>query len=639
MLAGRQDCGVGDFQRQRPLAIHLQENPMRSLSFAFSVVGLALLLDSSASACGGFFCGAQPVDQTAERILFEVGSDSVTMTTQISFRGRAEDFAWVLPLRDVPDPNSLAVFSQRALVALDAQSGPTFSYPQDEQCYRAVPALAPTANSAGAEDGGVDVLLQAEVGEYSAAVIASSDPAALVEWLRDNEYRITEAMEPYIELYTEEGLKFLALKLNDTADVNNLKPFRFTLPGTTPTIPLRMTALAAEPEMSVVVWVLGARRFEGKNWANLEIADDQIRFNPFGFGFQPQTNWAKLVAQAVDGAAGQGWVTEFAGSSASYRDSVQNQLQSGFFPNPEDRVAAEQLLQVLETHPYLTRLYSRLSAEEMTSDPVFGLSAEGDVARNHQLSRFVNGEDQCADQRMDSLDPCDFATCGAGGLCRPVDAPGVSNNASTMVRVAGCACVPGATARTTLGAGGGAETVCQDGRLSFMNPGDRDEGSGAVLPDPCAGFSCGDRGRCTAVNLTPTCVCDQGFVAIGSLDDQTGARTTSCVEPLERVPVNFYAQRLAELPANLPGGRVVEVPPVMGSDPEPDPITFPMPRPNPEQVGPADPNLPGATAASSSDGGCSLSRSPARDGVVAPWIAVIAALGASRLRRRSHRAS
>src|SRR6187399_564837 len=83
----------------------------------------------SAQACGGFFCGRTPVDQTAERILFEIGDESVTMTTQISYNGAAEDFAWVLPLLEVPDPDSLAVFSQRALTGLDAASGPTFYSP------------------------------------------------------------------------------------------------------------------------------------------------------------------------------------------------------------------------------------------------------------------------------------------------------------------------------------------------------------------------------------------------------------------------------------------------------------------------------------------------------------------------------
>src|SRR3954453_15184245 len=88
-----------------------------------------LLTSSDAQACGGFFCGSQPVDQTAERILFEVGEDSVTMTTQISYSGKAEDFAWVFPLGAVPEVDSLAVFPQKALHALDANTGPPFSVP------------------------------------------------------------------------------------------------------------------------------------------------------------------------------------------------------------------------------------------------------------------------------------------------------------------------------------------------------------------------------------------------------------------------------------------------------------------------------------------------------------------------------
>lgn len=71
-----------------------------SLALA-SAVG-STLIAHEARACGGFFCGQQPVDQTAERILFEVGPDSVTMTSQISYSGDAADFAWVLPLGSVP---------------------------------------------------------------------------------------------------------------------------------------------------------------------------------------------------------------------------------------------------------------------------------------------------------------------------------------------------------------------------------------------------------------------------------------------------------------------------------------------------------------------------------------------------------
>lgn len=570
-----------------------------------SSLGLAALLlvalnTPHAEACGGFFCGQAPVDQTAERILFEVDQSSVTMTSQIAFAGEAEDFAWILPLAAVPAVESLSVVPQRALDALDAQSGPQFLLPDDPACsdYRGCPNCAGGAPLPQAQDDSaespVDVYVQTTVGEYDVAVVGSEDPAALIQWLRDNNYRVTPPMEPYIELYTSEGLRFLALKLLPEADVNQLSAFRFTLPGTTPSIPLRMTALAAEPEMAVVVFVLADQRFEGKNWGNVEIADSKIRFDPYSF-FPLRTNWSTLVAQAVDEAGGQGWVTELAGSSQPYAQLVQNQIDSGFFPMPADEAAARALLASFENHPYMTRLYTRLSAEEMTSDPIFGRSSAGDVARTRQLSRVVDGVDQCVDNS--STNPCDFATCGAGGLCRPVP---VTTNGSTT-EVAACACLPGATARTTFAADGTATVVCQDGRMSFLNPGDRELDTLGFLPDACVDFDCGDNGRCVPMNLTPTCVCDEGYVARGALGS-AGERRTTCVVPPEPVPAAFYSQRLRALPEELPGGRVIAIAGdapvdgmpggVDGSDPEDE--TFPMPRPT------------DAVARSSSDGGCAL---------------------------------
>ena len=557
-----------------------------------------------AAACGGFFCGQQPVDQTAERILFEVGQDSVTMTTQISYSGAAEDFAWVLPLSAVPDPNSLAVTQLKALVALDANSGPRFNTPTDPACTRLLPDYDAVASPAVTEGGAppVEVYIRQTVGDYDVAVIESADPAALIAWLRSEGFRITTPMEPYIERYTSEGLKFLALRLVDAADVTDIKPFRFTLPGTTPTIPLRMTALAAEPEMSILVFVLAEERFEGKNWPNVAIADDQIRWNPYGFN---QTNWTSLVAQAVDTAGGQGWVTEFAGLAEDYAGLVRLQVQNDNFATDEDRLAAAELLAAFEAHPYLTRMYTRLSAEEMSSDPVLGRTSLGDVSNVHQLSRFVNGEDMCVDNT--STDPCDFTTCGAGGLCRPITVPDSPYAAAEV----GCACVPGATARATFAPDGTPTVICQDGRMSFVNAGDREAPDADVVPDACAGFDCGEHGQCTAMNMTPTCVCDQGYVAQGD-GASDGSRRVTCVMPAEPVPAEFYDKRLPAL-SELGGGRSVEVPPVMPDTEDPG-AAFPMPR--------AD-----------SGGGCSLGSGTA--GARGAGLGLLAAaLGAAAARRR-----
>jgi hypothetical protein len=89
--------------------------------------------------------------------------------------------------------------------------------------------------------------------------------------------------------------------------------------------------------------------------------------------------------------------------------------------------------------------------------------------------------------------------------------------------------------------------------MSFVNPGDKDA-SGAVMIDPCKNFDCGKSGECLAVNMTPTCVCDHGYVALGNFATD-GSRSTRCEQPMMAVPDAFYGQRLPDLPEDLPGGR------------------------------------------------------------------------------------
>jgi len=512
----------------------------------FLVVGLQA--PRTAEACGGFFCGQVPVDQAAERIVFAVDRErnETTMIVQIAYQGAAPDFAWVVPLAQAPSVESLDTFPQLALTALDAQSGPVFQPPPDCSFFE-LDAAAGGGPPRSADDDGVDVLIREEVGPYDVAVIESDDPEALTDWLVREDYRVSPAMRPYIRLYTEAGQKFLALKLQADAEVSDIEPFRMTLPGTSPSVPLRMTALAAEPEMGILVFILGDQRYAPANWADVDVADEDIVWS---FDRWPmRTNWTALVAQAVDEVGGEGFVTETAGATGPYLDLARN----GPVPTPEAEEARDALVGLLEAHPYMTRLYTRVSAEEMTSDPVFRRSAGGDVDRVRELARVVDGVDRCDWDLPRSSDlPCDFTTCGTGGLCRNVTDP------ETGAVQAACACVPGATARTTFDPAGGVTTICQDRRMSFLNPGDRTD-DGEVLPDPCVGVDCG-RGACAAVNLTPTCVCERGFVAVGTVVD--GERRTTCVAPDEAVPDRFYDDRLPARPAGLPEGRTVDVPAV-----------------------------------------------------------------------------
>lgn len=519
-----------------------------------------------ALACGGFFCSQAPVDQNAERIIFAVDeqTDSTEMIVQIAYQGDDDAFAWLLPVGAVPQNRQ--VFPNGALAPLDAQTGPLFQPPSS--CRFGGDGDDDAAEESSADDSGVTVHVRETVGPFDIVVLESPEAEATFRWLVDNGYRLAPAMKPYIQLYTAQQMKFLALKLTATASVKDIQPFRMTLPGTTPTIPLRLTAVAAEPEMGVLVWIFGQRRYEPANAAELTIPKADLRWSPTSWPIR--TNWAELVAREVDKQGGRGWVVEQAGSTAQ----LHSLLTNTFVSDEEQTKARDALLGLLSGRPYMTRLYTRVSAEEMSYDPAFRRSDKPDVSRNVELPDY---DEVCSELLEEPIvDECDFAACGQLGLCSTAMDP------VQKARVAACACAPGSSARTTFDARGMPTVACQDQRMSFMNPGESDE-SGGVFADPCVGFSCGDHGRCVAMNLTPTCECEAGYVAVGRIE--SGARRTECVKPMKAVPKAFYNRRPPALAAGMVAGRLIELPPPEAEPDLPMSDTYGAPRPSKPKKG------------------------------------------------------
>jgi hypothetical protein len=554
-----------------------------------SLVAALALAPPVAEACGGFFCSSTPVDQNAERVVFKVRADGKTdMIVQITYQGKAEDFAWLLPLAEPPAKEDLGTFPQQALTSLDTQTSVSVQQP----CFFGGAGGAPLG--AVAQDAGVsapsavDVYVRAQIGNYDVAVIGSVDPEATADWLRTNDFRISDPMLGFIKLYTAEGMKFLALKLLPDKSVTDITPFKLTLPGDTPSIPLRLSAVAAEPEMGIVTWILGQQRYEPANSQELSIDNKDLRFDSTSF----QSNWMTLVARAVDAAQGQGFVVENATPVAPLRQLAEN----SFTRTPEQEAAKKALVDLFANTTYLTRLYTRLSPEEMTYDPTFRRSTKGDVSRFRMIPRDEDAG-QCSFPPPPS-DPCDFVACGALGLCRTVERDGK--------KVAACACADGATARATFVPSGNSAQLtqsvsCIDKRLSFLNPGDKNA-AGEALPDPCVGVDCGGHGKCVAMNMTPTCECEHGYVAEGVVAAD-GSRSARCFKPTLGVPDAFYNRRAMPRDSSLPIGREVVTPVPTSPSDDDDPV--------PEgNMGARDPV---AEDSKKSDDGCSVSKPGERE--------------------------
>jgi hypothetical protein len=300
------------------------------------------------------FCQNTPVDQQAERIIFTVNGDgTITAYVQINYTGSAPDFSWVVPVPSVPkvDVAEIATFDE-----LSRLTAPVFIPPLMPEC-----ALIPMPAAAQVTDpsveGQVQVLASGTAGPYAYDVVTSPDPIELITWLRTNNYRITEPMEPLVKVYTDEGMVFLAMKLQPEQGVQNIQPIAMTYNSTQPMIPLRLTAVAAIPNMSVITWIFGESQAISTNYAHPVIEDDDLRavfFSPDG------TNYLQLVDLTVDLYQGRAFVTEYA------------QPTSALAGVPSDPLAAK----LFDEYAYVTRVFGRISPEEMTIDPIFKLSSD-----------------------------------------------------------------------------------------------------------------------------------------------------------------------------------------------------------------------------------------------------------------------
>jgi hypothetical protein len=333
--------------------------------FIFLLPGI-LTPAQPALACGGLFCQNIPVDQAAERIIFTVDPGEVSAYVQINYTGSAPDFAWVVPVPAVPEVD---VAEMDSFNEIQVATDPVFMLPPVPDCmFDDRVFMAPAVEEAESAAGDVTVFASGEAGPYAFDVVGTEtgNVHALIDWLNENNYRITAEMEPLVFVYVEEEMIFLAMKLQPDQGVQDIQPVKMTYQSQQPMIPLRLTAVAATPNMGIYTWIFGRAQTESQNYAKLEISDDELSLSgPFGGG----TNYLQLVASGVDRFEGKAFITEYAQ------------------PTSQLNVVDPLLQELRQRYPYVTRFYGQISPDEMTIDPVFDFNNNlSDVSNIHDLA-------------------------------------------------------------------------------------------------------------------------------------------------------------------------------------------------------------------------------------------------------------
>lgn len=451
--------------------------PITNSIFGTLGILLYLLAPPSASACGGFFCSLAPINQAGEQIVFKQKGNTITALVQIQYQGDSSEFAWVVPVPGTdPDNLNLSIGSELVFQPLEQATRPQFSLkstgnecPLPEFEFANDRFASPVSST---DDGNKITIIQSgSVGPYEKKIIASDDPDALATWLAAEGFDLSDRGRELIAPYVAAGMYFVTLKLRQDQGTGDIQPIILQYTSTKPMIPIRLTAVAAQPNMGIIAWILGPARAVPLNF--LQVTPNYTRLNWYAGSQNAYASYQTLITAAMDEAGGHGFATDYAGTDFSFIEQLPTTQQltdaltevannandaeviakllndAQFFnksPFPSTKILEslgrtlplnpgqsqniytnqpllesnfdatilntarttlieelEKLIKPLEAslaifadNPYVSRLYTTLSAEEMTIDPIFDFNYDlPDQPRQREATRHS----QCINQQ------------------------------------------------------------------------------------------------------------------------------------------------------------------------------------------------------------------------------------------------
>lgn len=334
---------------------------------------MLFVIERPAAACGGFFCSQAPVVQTSERVIFEVDGDEISAYVQIQFQGPDEDFAWVVPVPEVPVVE--VGVGARMFDVLDEQTRPTFEPPMGLAAMSMPEAGCggfsfdedPELLATFIPPPDVDVLDSRNVGPYEVATITGERAEDLNTWLQTHGYRVAPGSDEIVQSYLDAGMKLLALRLSPEATSGSIEPVKLTYHEARgcAVVPIRLTAIAAVPNLEIVTWVFGPGRAVPESFAEVEVDTSEL-VDP--------SEYLPALDRAVDAAGGRAFVTERASPTAIIRALGDAELEG-----------------LLLRHAYVTRLRTRIDPIEMTEDPGFTIDASRPEVPNQRTLGGLSG--------------------------------------------------------------------------------------------------------------------------------------------------------------------------------------------------------------------------------------------------------
>ncbi|HEX7669500.1 MAG TPA: DUF2330 domain-containing protein, partial [Polyangiaceae bacterium] len=282
----------------------------------------------------------------------------------------------------------------------------------------------------------------------------ASPADAAINWLTQEGFDVVGTSSDVLGPYLADGQNIIAFRLTKGVETGSIRPVVLTYPGDKPSIPIRPTSVAAQDHMGVLVWVLAEHQAVPENYRSLilnealidwwsplsnykdvvsaaanqaggqgfvtELAGTSSDFSQKVFGSNDEAGLTSLESQtfadpiALIFAANnyyRGWdgwresiaaavtlppgttLDDFGRNPDSFRGKPGVVVNTQVFldhlhTDVVEPVAKTQAL--IDSRPYITRLYSTMSPGDMTLDPVFTFNADlAPVSNLHKADLYV----------------------------------------------------------------------------------------------------------------------------------------------------------------------------------------------------------------------------------------------------------
>ena len=244
-----------------------------------------------ASAFCGFYVAKADTDlfNDASKVVLVRDEDRTVITMASDYRGDASEFAMVVPVVDIPEREQINVANPGLVDHLDEYTAPRLveyydENPCDRMRYRresmamsSAPLPVMESVMEEAEDLGVTIEAEYEVGEYDILILSAEESDGLITWLNQEGYRIPDGAEDVVGAYLKRGMKFFVAKVNLERHDGSamLRPIQVAYEDEDFMLPIRLGTVNAEGKQELFVFAITRQgRVEATNYKTVKLPSD-----------------------------------------------------------------------------------------------------------------------------------------------------------------------------------------------------------------------------------------------------------------------------------------------------------------------------------------------------------------------------